>query len=169
VSPAGSACSGRGRVATRRAARAGAGREPEKEGEPIMQMDDITRHDWNAGEEADSVSRSDVIIRIVYSLLFAVILGLVETLLLVIVVFQLLFSLVTQSMPTHRLQTFANQLVAFYYQSLRYLTHNDSLIPFPFSDLPEPLEPTRAAYAAVPDEDEESPDAGPDARASESA
>lgn len=120
-----------------------------------MDIDDITRHDWNAGEEAVSVSRSDVIIRIVYTLLFAVILGLVEALLTVIVVFQLLFSLITQSLPTARLQTFANQAVAFYYQALRYMTHNDSLIPFPFSDLPQPLEPTRPAYAPVPDDDDE--------------
>lgn len=119
-----------------------------------MDIDDITQHDWNAGEESVSVSRSDVIIRIVYTLLFTVILGIVETLLGVIVIFQLLFSLITQSLPTTRLQTFANQLVTYYYQALRYMTHNDSLIPFPFSDIPEPLEPTRPAYAPVPPSEE---------------
>lgn len=118
-----------------------------------MAIDDITGHDWNAGEESARVSRSDVIIRIVYTLLFTVILGMVEALLGVIVVFQLLFSLITQTLPTARVQTFANQVVAYYYQALRYVTHNDSLIPFPFSDLPEPLEPTRPAYAAVPEEE----------------
>jgi hypothetical protein len=30
---------------------------------------------------------------------------------------------------------------------LRYLTHNDSLVPFPFSDFPTPAEPSHPAYA----------------------
>jgi len=113
-----------------------------------MDIDEIRNHDWNAGEGGEEVSRSDVVIRIVYSLVFVVVVGILDTLLAVIVVFQLLFSLVTQTLPTRRLQRFANSVVAFYYQVLRYLTHNDSVIPFPFSDLPEPLEPTRPAYAA---------------------
>ena len=35
----------------------------------------------------------------------------------------------------------------YYTQMLRYLTHNDSLVPFPFSDFPNPTEPGRPAYA----------------------
>lgn len=123
-----------------------------------MNIDDITSHDWTTDGERVAVHRSDVLVRIVYSLLFAAIVGLLDTLMAVIVVFQLLFSLVTESLPSARLQRFANALIAYYYQVFRYLTHNDSVIPFPFSDLPDPLEPTRAAYA-TPAEDEATGDA----------
>jgi hypothetical protein len=103
-------------------------------------------------ERGESIDRTDVLIRALYSALFAVLLGVLDTLLGVIVVFQLVFSLVTETLPSPRLQRFANGVVAFYYQVLRYLTHNDSVIPFPFSDLPTPQEPTRAAYAPPSDE-----------------
>lgn len=120
-----------------------------------MKIDDLTSHDWNVGEERIEVSRTDVLIRLVYSIVFAAIVGLLDTLMAVIVVFQLLFSLITETLPSARLQRFANKLIAYYYQVFRYLTHNDSVIPFPFSDLPEPLEQTRAAYAVADDDDVE--------------
>lgn len=118
-----------------------------------MDLDELRQHDWNPGEDGVAVSRSDVVIRIVYSIVLSLILWLLDTLLWVVVVFQLLFSLITRTLPSGRLQRFANAVVAYYYQVLRYLTHNDSVIPFPFSDLPEPLEPTRPAYASDPDAD----------------
>jgi hypothetical protein len=118
-----------------------------------MALEELRQHDWNAGEATAEVGRADVVIRAIYTAFFALVLGVLDTLLAVIVVFQLLFSLVTQTLPSARLQTFANHVVAFYVQVLRYVTHNDSLIPFPFSDWPEPPEPTRPAYANVPDED----------------
>ncbi|MBW2229204.1 MAG: DUF4389 domain-containing protein [Deltaproteobacteria bacterium] len=115
-----------------------------------MEMDEITGHDWAEGDAADEVARPDVVIRIVYSLLFAVVASILESLLFVIIAFQLLFSLITQKLPSPRLQSFANRLVAYFRQILRYLTHNDSVIPFPFSDLPDPLEPTNPAYDPAP-------------------
>ena len=51
------------------------------------------------------------------------------------------------AVPSTRLQAFANRIVAYFYQMLRYLTHNDSVIPFPFSDFPAPLEASRRPYA----------------------
>jgi hypothetical protein len=121
--------------------------------EETMDLDELRQHDWNAGEDSIAVSRSDVVIRIVYSIVLGLILWLLDTLLWVVVVFQLVFSLITRTLPSARLQRFANAVAAYYYQVLRYLTHNDSVIPFPFSDLPEPLEPTRPAYASDPEAD----------------
>jgi Flp pilus assembly protein TadB len=122
------------------------GRTTDRPEEVDMELDEITGHDWTEGESSDEVARPDVVIRIVYSLLFAIVVSILEWLVFAIVAFQLLFSLVTQRLPSRRLQTFANQLVAYFRQILRYLTHNDSVIPFPFSDLPEPLEPCQPAY-----------------------
>lgn len=119
-----------------------------------MESEDSTGHQETlhaeevAGEGGaeGEIARPDVVIRIVYSLLFGIVIGVLESLLLVIVAFQLIYSLVTQKLPSPRLQSFANGLVAYFRQILRYLTHNDSVIPFPFSDMPEPLEPTKPPY-----------------------
>jgi hypothetical protein len=101
-----------------------------------------------ANEGSEVIDRFDVGIRIAYSLLFAAIMSALQSISALIVTFQLVYSLITQSVPSGRVQAFANGLVAYIYQILRYLTHNDALIPFPFSDFPEPLEPTKEAYAA---------------------
>ncbi len=113
-----------------------------------MNEDEIIRsegvHERNGSAEID---RSDVGVRIVYTLLFAIVLSVLESLIFVVVTYQLLYSLVMQRLPGERVQGFANGLVAYFRQILRYITHNDSVMPFPFSDFPEPLEPTRDAYA----------------------
>ena len=113
-----------------------------------MGFDEITENDeWCDLGERPEVSRVDALIRALYSLLFALIISLLESVLLVIVAFQLLYSFATEKLPSPRVQAFANGIVAYFYQMLRYLTHNDSVIPFPFSDFPTPLEPGRLAYA----------------------
>lgn len=121
-------------------------------------MESSQREDRESGgekqpREAQLIDRFDVGLRIAYSLLFAAIASVLQSLTALIVTFQLAYSLITQSLPSKRVQGFANTLVSYIHQILRYLTHNDALIPFPFSDLPEPLEPTREAYAPRTQED----------------
>jgi len=96
---------------------------------------------------AREVDRMEAVVRAVYSLLFTLAISLLNSVLFILVVFQLVYSLVTERVPNERVQAFGNSIVAYYYQMLRYLTHNDSLIPFPFSDFPAPVEPGRPAYA----------------------
>jgi hypothetical protein len=128
-----------------------------------MPDDDDPTEDWNGDDPAlqtaddDTLERPDIALRAVYSVLFALVISVLETLLAVIVVFQLGYSLATSRMPSERLQAFANGITAYFYQILRYLTHNDSLLPFPFSDFPTPLQPTYPAYAP-PAEPEPEPD-----------
>ncbi len=112
-----------------------------------MEFDEMGESNWSDHAELPEVSRGDVLIRALYSLLFALIISLLESALFAVVVFQLLYSLLTERLPSSRVQTFANGIVAYFYQMLRYLTHNDSVVPFPFSDFPTPLEPGRLAYA----------------------
>ncbi len=97
-------------------------------------------------EEPDRPDRVEVGLRIVYSLLFGLALSMMNSLLAVLVAFQLIYSLITERLPADRVQRFAHDLTAYYGQILRYLTHNDSRMPFPFSDFPEPSEPSRPAY-----------------------
>ena len=88
------------------------------------------------------IERSETLIRLAFTVLFAVILSIVETLIAVLVVFQLVYSLVTRRDPTLRVRELANSAISYYYQVLRYVTHNESRLPFPFSDFPEPIEAT---------------------------
>jgi hypothetical protein len=112
-----------------------------------MEFDEIREGHWSDQAELPEVSRTDALIRACYSLLFALIISLLESVLFAVVVFQLLYSLVTEKLPSSGVQSFANRIVAYFYQMLRYLTHNDAIIPFPFSDFPAPLEPGRVPYA----------------------
>jgi hypothetical protein len=98
-------------------------------------------------EHEGHIERIDTVFRILYSVVFAVIIQLLESVLGLIVVFELAYSLITMSPPSKRVREFANRIIAYNYHLQRYLTHNEAELPFPFSDLPEPLEPTRWPYA----------------------
>jgi len=100
-------------------------------------------------DEALGLDRSTIALRAVLSLLLALVLSVLNSLLAVVVIFQLVYSFVSQSLPSPRVQELGNNVTAYYYQVLRYITHNDSQIPFPFSDFPTPLEDGRPAYAAA--------------------
>jgi len=114
-----------------------------------MNFDELAALESEAGTHPEPVEidRTDVGVRIVYTLLFALILSVLESLIFAVVAYQLVYSLITQRLPGERVQTFANGAVAYFRQILRYVSHNDSVIPFPFSDFPQPLQPSRPAYA----------------------
>jgi len=98
----------------------------------MSQMDEVI--------EEERIRRSDTGLRILLSLLFGLIGGVVEALLWLIVVFQLIVALVTQRRPKPQLREFANRILSYYYRIGRYLTYNESRVPFPFSDFPSALE-----------------------------
>jgi hypothetical protein len=105
-------------------------------------MDADTSDTDLATEDAPQpIERANTGIRILLTLLFALIWGVLETLLAVIVAFCLVWTLVTRQAPPQRLRHFSNWLVAYSYRIWRYLTYNEAEVPFPFSDLPSPIEP----------------------------
>lgn len=106
-----------------------------------MENEDFDRN-WSESE----VERIDTGFRILDSIFFAIVFSLVESLLAAIVVFQLGYSLVTERPPSERIRDFGNRLCTYAYQLFRYLTHNSSERPFPFSDFPEALEPSGWPY-----------------------
>jgi hypothetical protein len=87
------------------------------------------------------IPRTETAHRIALTLLFAIIAGAIRTLLGLIVAFELLFTLITRRPPGMRVRALANRITTYYYTLLRYLTYNESRVPFPFSDFPEVLEP----------------------------
>jgi hypothetical protein len=106
-------------------------------------LDDLASDEATQPEPADDdfVPRRETGIRIGLTILFALIAGVVETVLVVIVLFELLSALVTERVPNTRVRDFANRIVSYYYRLGRYLTYNESRVPFPFSDFPGPVEP----------------------------
>ncbi len=89
----------------------------------------------------EAIDRRDTGLRILLSLLFAVIWGVVETALAVVVVFSLVWALVARQGPPPRLRELANRLIAYAYRIWRYLSFNEARVSFPFSEFPAALEP----------------------------
>ena len=98
------------------------------------------------------IDRKDTGIRILLTILFVLIVGLVESVLGLIILFALLWALVTKQPPAVGVRALANRIIAYYYRIGRYLTYNESLAPFPFSDFPEALE--ESSWAPEPRESE---------------
>ena len=74
--------------------------------------------------------------RILFMLIFAVILGFVRILLWAVVVFQVVSTLLTGSTNPNALK-FGRTLSIYLYQILLFLTYNTEMMPFPFSDWDE--------------------------------
>lgn len=88
----------------------------------------------------EALSRSQIGVRLLYTLLFAAIFGILKFLILVTTLFQfvLLFITLKHSEPV---RTFANRVVAYGYLVWRYITLNINERPFPFAEFPAELEP----------------------------
>ncbi len=98
----------------------------------------------NAAQASEpEVDRKDTGIRILLTILFVLIVGLVESVLGLIILFALLWALITKQPPAVGVRALANRIITYYYRIGRYLTYNESLIPFPFSEFPEAFEESR--------------------------
>lgn len=97
--------------------------------------------------ESPGIDRAATGVRILLTLLFALVIRVVEAVLAVVVIFQLAATLVTGQPPGPAVRDFANRVCVYLYRVTRFLTYNDADPPFPFSDWPEALEPPTEAYA----------------------
>lgn len=88
-----------------------------------------------------NIRRGNIWIRGFYMLIFAVIYGLADIVLVAVAVFQFGFVLLTtqRNLP---LLKFGASLSRFLYEVLLFITFNSERKPFPFSDWPAPNEPS---------------------------
>jgi hypothetical protein len=86
-----------------------------------------------------SLTRKQVAIRLLYSLLYAAIFEVVKTIILLITLFEYFLLLVTLR-HNEPARSFANKVAAYGYRIMRYLTLNDNRRPFPFSEFPGEME-----------------------------
>ena len=102
--------------------------------------------------EGIEIKRGDTLIRVLFTLLFFVIGRVVEGVLLVVILFELLVTLITEKLPGEGVRGFANRAVAYLYRIGRYLTYNESAPPFPFAELPPEVEPPTWSSASAESE-----------------
>ncbi|MEE2703129.1 MAG: DUF4389 domain-containing protein [Myxococcota bacterium] len=91
-------------------------------------------------EDEVTISRGATGLRILYTVLFFVIAQVLETVFSVIVLFELVYTLILEREPSPIVRRFANRVLSYFYRIGRYLSYNDSEIPFPFRDFPEEVE-----------------------------
>ncbi len=88
----------------------------------------------------EAVDRAETGIRILLSLLFMVVVRVIGMVLFVVIVFELLYTLITQRRPGGEVRRFARRAIDYSVAALRYLTYNDDEPPFPFADFPRETE-----------------------------
>lgn len=86
-----------------------------------------------------TVSRKQVVIRLLYTLLYVAIFEVVKTIVLLITIFEYFFLLVTLR-HNEPARTFANKVATYGYRLMRYVTLNENQRPFPFSEFPGEIE-----------------------------
>lgn len=86
------------------------------------------------------IDRGETGFRILLSLLFLLILRVAEAVLGVVILFSLLFALITQREVGAQVRRFANQVLSYIVVVTRYLTYNDDRVPFPFDEFPPELD-----------------------------
>jgi hypothetical protein len=90
----------------------------------------------NDETEATIIDRSDTGKRLLCTFVFVVIARLIEGVLAFVVLYQLLYTLVTQQPPKGRVTRFANRLLRYALEIGQYVTWNKPEMPFPFNDFP---------------------------------
>ena len=92
-------------------------------------------------EQIPIVSRKQIGIRLLYTILFLIILGIVLIIVKLAVVFQFIYLFGTRK-PNESVRQFSNKISNYVYRIFRYITMNENQLPFPFTDFPSELEPS---------------------------
>ncbi len=92
--------------------------------------------------EDEEIDRLDTGIRILLTVLFFIIARVVSIVLIVVILFELAFTLITQKQPSGEVKRFANRALSYLVTLMRYLTYNDAQLPFTFREFPAELDLT---------------------------
>jgi hypothetical protein len=88
---------------------------------------------------SSNTSRKQIAIRLLYTLLYLVVFELLKAMIQLTVLFQFIYLLITCNY-SDPLRRFSNKISTYAYKVMRYLTLNENLRPFPFSDFPGEME-----------------------------
>jgi hypothetical protein len=90
------------------------------------------------------IERGETGIRVLYTLLFILVIHAIEVVLGVVLLFSLVFAFLTRTQPPDQVRDFAERVIRYTAEVLGYLTYNREAAPFPFDSLP----PARGQDAA---------------------
>ena len=93
------------------------------------------------------VERGETGIRILYTLVLYIGYRVAAAVLGAVVLFELVYALVTRRAAPSEVRAFANRTLTYLYEVTRYASYNQAAAPFPFSSFPPALE-------RMPSEDE---------------
>ena len=87
-----------------------------------------------------TLDRKRIAIRLLYTILYVVVLEILKLIVQAVVVFQYIYLLVTRR-TNEPVRRFGNKLAAYTYRVMRYATVAENALPFPFNDFPREVEP----------------------------
>ena len=87
----------------------------------------------------DPIPRGKIGIRLIFTLIFLVILSLMHFIIQMTTLIQYVILIITKSY-SEPLRSFSNKAAAYVYKIIRYMTLNDNTRPFPFTDFPQEIE-----------------------------
>jgi hypothetical protein len=90
-------------------------------------------------EPQGTLTRKQIVIRLLYTLLYAAIFMVIKTVILLITLFEYFMLLATLE-HNEPARAFANKVATYAYRLMRYMTLNENLRPFPFSEFPGEIE-----------------------------
>lgn len=85
------------------------------------------------------IPRVKIGIRLIFTLLFLVILSIMHFIIQMITLIQYVVLLITRSY-SEPLRSFSNKAAAYVYRLIRYITLNENTRPFPFTEFPREME-----------------------------
>ena len=85
------------------------------------------------------IPRGKIGIRLIFTLLFLLILSLMHFIIQVATLIQYFILLITKSY-SEPLRSFSNRAAVYVYRLIRYVTLNDNARPFPFHELPKEMD-----------------------------
>jgi Domain of unknown function (DUF4389) len=85
------------------------------------------------------IPRGKIGMRLIFTLLFVVILSIMNFIIQVIALIQYVILLLTRSY-SEPLRSFSNKAAVYVYRLIRYITLNDNIRPFPFTEFPRAME-----------------------------
>jgi hypothetical protein len=88
-------------------------------------------------------TRSQVVTRLLITILFLPINGIVNATIVLTTLFQYVYLLITMQ-HSEPLRVFANKVIAYGYHVWRFISLNDNRRPFPFTELPGEMESPEA-------------------------
>jgi D-alanyl-lipoteichoic acid acyltransferase DltB (MBOAT superfamily) len=90
-------------------------------------------------ELPNEANRTQIAVRLLFTLLYLIVFEILKTIIQVAVLFQYVYLLITKK-HNEPVRNFSNKVTTYAYKVLRYLTLNENLKPFPFSEFPKEMD-----------------------------